>query len=196
MKKRLTLFPLFILILWLAGCNSSPMDTPESAAKHFWQAIIDKDMEKAKNLATWDTVDYLKYLNNSKMHPERFDLGEKMEGDKTAEISVILHTKSAGEESIRVPGRTILIKTEHGWRIDVKKSLGSVIKQSVNNVFDQLNNMMQKGINELDKSFSDSMDEISKGLEEGAKELQRELEKALPDHEKVAPNNAPKAQEI
>ena len=178
----MTFFPLFIFILFLMGCNSDPMDSPESAAKNFWQAVIDKDMEKAKNLATWDTVDDLKYLNSNKLHPERFYLGEKTIRDKTAEIGVTLHTKSEGEESIRIPGRTILIKTEHGWRIDVKKSLGSVIKQSVNNVFDQLNNMMQKGINELDKSFSDSMDEISKGLEEGAKELQRELDKALPNN--------------
>ncbi|MCK5811132.1 MAG: hypothetical protein KAH00_08575, partial [Cocleimonas sp.] len=71
---------------------------------------------------------------------------------------------------------------------------GSVIKHTVNNVFDQLNNMMQKGIKELDQSFSDSMDEISKGLEEGAKELQRELDKALPEIPKQ--KQAPKAQEI
>ncbi|MCK5918075.1 MAG: hypothetical protein KAG34_06600, partial [Cocleimonas sp.] len=70
---------------------------------------------------------------------------------------------------------------------------GSVIKHTVNNVFDQLNNMMQKGIKELDKSFSNSMEDISKGLEEGAKELQRELDKAIPETHK---NESPKAQEI
>jgi hypothetical protein len=191
MKKQFTLLPLLLFIFSLSACNSEPTDSPESTARVFWQAVIDKDMEQAKNLATWDTVDYLKYLNNSKTHPERFDLGEQVIGDKTAEIAVILHSNSQGKESIRIPGRTILVKTEHGWRVNVKKSLGSVVKQSVNNVFDQLNSMMQNGIKELDKSFSESMDEISKGLEEGAKELQRELDKALPDTKQ-----SPKAQEI
>jgi hypothetical protein len=189
MKQHFIRLPFIFLLLFLIGCGSEPTDSPKSAAKAFWQAVIDKDMEQAKNLATWDTVDYLKYLNNKKIHPERFDLGEETIGEKTAEIGVILHSKSQGKESIRIPGRTVLLKTDHGWRVDVKKSLGSVIKHTVNNVFDQLNNMMQKGIKELDQSFSDSMDEISKGLEEGAKELQRELDKAMP-------KQAPEAQEI
>ena len=193
MKKYLITLPFFLLLFLLAGCGGEPTASPKSAAKAFWQAVIDKDMEKAKNLATWDTVDYLKYLNNSKIHPERFDLGEEMIGEKSAEIGVTLHSKLEGQESIRIPGRTVLINTDHGWRVDVKKSLGSVIKHTVNNVFDQLNNMMQKGIKELDKSFSDSMEDISKGLEEGAKELQRELDKAIPETHK---NESPKAQEI
>ena len=195
MKKHLITLPFFLLLFLLAGCGGEPTASPKSAAKAFWQAVIDKDMEKAKNLATWDTVDYLKYLNNSKIHPERFDLGEEMIGEKTAEIGVILHSKSQGQESIRIPGRTVLVKTDHGWRVDVKKSLGSVIKHTVNNVFDQLNNMMQKGIKELDKSFSDSMEDISKGLEEGAKELQRELDKAMPEMP-TQKNQDSKAQEI
>jgi len=176
-----------------SGCDNEPTDSAQSTAELFWQAVIDKDMETAKNLATWESVDYLKYLNRSKTHPERFELGEQMIGEKKADIKVTLHSRSQGNESIRIQGQTVLIKTEHGWRVDVKKSLGSVIKQSVNNVFDQLNNMMQKGIKELDQSFSESMEDISKGLEEGAKELQRELEKALPDS--PAKQN-PQAQEI
>ena len=175
------MIPFYFFILFLAGCSDDASDSPEAVTTIFWQAVIDKDMEQAKALATWDTVDYLKYINHSKTHPERFELGETMMGEKSAEIGVILHTGGQGKKSIRIPGRTILVKTEHGWRIDVKKSLGSVIKHTVNNVFDQLNNMMQQGINELDQSFSESMKEISKGLEEGTKELQQELEKALPD---------------
>ena len=195
MKKHFIILPFLFLLFLLTGCGSEPTASPKSAAKAFWQAVIDKDMEQAKSLATWETVDYLKYLNNSKIHPERFNLGEEMIGEKTAEIGVILHSKSQGQESIRIPGRTVLVKTEHGWRVDVKKSLGSVIKHTVNNVFDQLNNMMQKGIKELDKTFSDSMEDISKGLEEGAKELQRELDKAIPEIP-IQKNQGTKAQEI
>ena len=192
MKKYLILIPFFLFVFSLTGCIHDTTDTPEATAKVFWQAIIDKDMEQAKALATWDSVDYLKYLNSSKTHPERFDLGETMQSEKTAEIGVILHTHSQGKKSIRIPGRTILVKTDHGWRVDVKKSLGSVIKHTVNNVFNQLNSIMQDGIKELDHSFSESMKEISKGLEEGARELQRELDKALP----VSPYQNPKAEEI
>ena len=78
-------------------------------------------------------------------------------------------------QSVRISGKTVLVKTEQGWRVDVKESLGSVVKKTVNNVFNQLNNMLQKGINELDKSFADSMDELGKNHEEGAKELDKSI---------------------
>lgn len=195
MKQHLIVFSFLLIIVTFSGCGNEPTDSAESTAELFWQAIVDKDMETAKNLATWESVDYLKYLNRSKTHPERFELGEQMIGEKKADIKVILHSRSQGNDSIRIQGQTVLVKTEHGWRVDVKKSLGSVIKQSVNNVFDQLNNMMQKGIKELDQSFSDSMEDISKGLEEGAKELQRELEQTLPDSPLKQEQN-PQAQEI
>lgn len=190
--SRFLLISLMLLSSLFAGCNGS--ESPESTAKNFWQAIITRDMELAKQYSTWDTVEYLKYLNNSKTQPQRFDLGDKMIGENTAEISVTLHSNVEGKEGVRIPGKTVLVKTQHGWRVDVKKSLGTVVKQTVNNVFDQLNNMMQKGIQELDKSFSDSMNEIGKSLEEGASELQQELDKSLPPASTEKP--ASKAQEI
>ena len=190
--KQYLIFPFFLLIFSLFGCGSTT-DSPEAVTKAFWQAVVDKDMENAKSFATWDTVEYLKYLNSNKTQPERFDLGEQMIGEKSAEIAVILHTKAEGQQSVRIPGKTVLVKTEQGWRVDVKKSLGSVVKQTVNNVFDQLNNMLQKGINELDRSFSDSMDELGKNLEEGAKELKQELDKSIPNSSET---QNPRAQEI
>ncbi len=188
MKKYLIL-PFFLLMFSLFSCSNTA-DSPEAVTKGFWKAVIMKDMEKAKSYATWDTVEYLKYLNTNKTHPERFELGEQMIGEKSAEIAVILHTQEKGQKSVRIPGKTVLIKTEQGWRVDVKKSLGSVVKQTVNNVFDQLNNMLQDGINELDKSFSDSMDELGKNLEEGAKELKKELDKSIPNPSEIQKSHA------
>ena len=190
--KQYLILPFFLLIFSLFSCSNTA-DTPEAVTKVFWQAVVDKDMEKAKSFATWDTVEYLKYLNSNKTHPERFDLGEQMIGEKGAEIAVTLHTKAEGKQSVRIPGKTVLVKTEQGWRVDVKESLGSVVKQTVNNVFDQLNNMLQKGINELDKSFADSMDELGKNLEESAKELKKELDKTIP---RSSGTKNPPAQEI
>ena len=189
-KSLLAVF--FVLTLSLFGCGGP--ESPEVVTKGFWQAVVDKDMEQAKQYSTWDTVEYLKYLTSKKTHPERFDMGEQMVGESSAEIAITLHSNPQGTESVRIPGKTVLIKTAHGWRVDVKKSLGSVVKQTVNNVFDQLNSMMQKGIQELDKSFSDSMNDIGKSLEEGAKELQKELDKSLPTSPNA--NKAPQGQEI
>jgi len=191
--KQYLMIPFLILLFTVQGCGNVS-DSPEATSKGFWQAVVDKDMEQAKAFATWDTVEYLKYLNSSKTHPERFDLGEQMIGENNAEIAVTLHSNREGQQSVRIPGKTVLVKTDHGWRVDVKKSLGSVVKQTVNNVFDQLNNMLQQGINELDKSFSDSMNDLGKSLEEGAKELKQELDRSLPPNS--SGSQTPPAQEI
>ncbi len=176
MKKNYLLI-LVSLVVLLSGCTQS--DTPKSISDKFWNAVQIRDMETAKQVATWDTVDYLKYLKSKKLHPERFELGEVMLGETRAEVATVLYTQKQGQSGIKVPGVTVLVKTEQGWRVDVKETLNSIVKQSIDNVFNQLNGFMQKGLKELDKSLSESMDEVGKALEEGAKELRRELSKPL-----------------
>lgn len=184
------------LFLVLSGCTGQ--DDPKSVSTKFWKAVQARDMETAKQVATWDTVDYLKYLKAEKLHPERFELGDVMQGDTRAEVSTTLFTTKMGKAGVKVPGITMLVKTEQGWRVDVKKTLGSVVKHTMNNVFDQLNGLMQEGINELDKTLSESMDELGRAIEEGAKELKQELSKPIfpPKNNKIPPIQTPKGQQI
>ncbi len=180
--RQLFMASLLVALLSLAACNQS--ESPKDISKKFWQAVQDRDMESAKMMATWDTVDYLKYLNTEKLHPERFELGEQMMGETRAEIVTVLFTSKAGKSGIKLPGVTVLIKTDKGWRVNVKKSMTSVVKYSANSVFDQLNGLMQDGIKELDQSFSEAMNELGSTLEDSAEELKRELAKPL-----FSPNN-------
>ncbi len=170
----------FILLISLAivatsvsGCSQP--DNPKDVSKQFWQAVQERDMEMAKQLSTWDTVDYLKYLKTQKLHPERYELGEVMLGETRAEVTTVLYTQKQGKSGFKVPGITILVKTDKGWLVDVKKTLNSVVKHTIDNVFDQLNGFMQEGVKELDKSLSESMGEIGKALEEGTQELKKEF---------------------
>lgn len=175
--KVTSLLLLASLLFSLAGCIQS--DTPKSVSEQFWEAVKIRDMESAKQLATWDTVDYLKYLKAEKLHPERFELGEVMQGETRAEVATTLYTQKQGKSGIKVPGVTVLVRTEQGWRVDVKRTLNSIVKHTIDNVFNQLNGFMQEGLKELDKSLSESMDEVGRVLEEGAKELRKELSKPL-----------------
>ena len=173
---------LLVITFALSACNKPK--SPSDISKQFWKAVQERDMESAKLVATWDTVDYLKYLNTDKLHPERFELGEQMVGEKRAEVATVLFTSKPGKSGIKLPGVTVLVKTDKGWRVNVKKSMASVVKYSANNVFDQLNGLMQEGIKGLDESFSEAMNELGSTLEESAEELKRELAKPL-----FAPNN-------
>lgn len=176
-QKSIFTILLLVFSLSVTACNQS--ESPADISKQFWDAVQARDMESAKLVATWDTVAYLKFLNTDKLHPERFELGEQMVGDTRAEVATILYTSKLGKSGIKLPGVTVLVKTDKGWLVNVKKSMASVVKHSANNVFDQLNGLMQEGIKDLDTSFSEAMNELSSTLEESAEELKRELSKPL-----------------
>ncbi len=164
-------------ILLVSGCTD--IQSPKQVSKKFWEAVQKRDMETAKQLSTWESVDYLKYLKVDKLHPERFELGEEMLGEDSAQISTTLYTSRQGQSGVKVPGVTVLVKIEQGWRVDVKQTLSTVVKETVNNVFEQLNGLMQEGVSELDKVLSESMSELGKALDQGAKELRKELNKPI-----------------
>ncbi len=168
-----------VILFALVGCDSNEEKSPKQVSQVFWQAVKDRDMESAKIMATWDTVDYLKYLNADKFHPERFELGEQMVGETRSEVSTVLYTGDLGQSGVKMPGVTVLVKTSHGWRVNVKKSMTSVVKYTASNIFDQLNGLVQEGVKELDESLSESMNELGRVIEEGTQELKRELSKPL-----------------
>ena len=178
-KKIACVWSMLTILLSLAACNGGKAESPRQVSQAFWQAIQDRDMESAKIMATWDTVDYLKYLNTDKLHPERFELGEQMMGGTQSEVSTVLYTSKIGQPGVKMPGVTVLVKTNHGWRVNVKKSMTSVVKYTANNIFDQLNGLMQEGVKGLDESLSESMNELGRAIEEGTQELKRELSKPL-----------------
>ena len=170
------LLSIIVFVFLLVGC-AEKAKTPESVAAEFWQAVIDKDMETAKTLASWDTVDYLRYIRSGQLKPARFELGKITPGDRSAIIETVLHSQPQGQSSIRIPSQTVLIKTEQGWRVDLKETIGSTVKETVGTVFDQLNNIMKQGLQGLDEELSSSMKEVEKALKEGVNELQKELSK-------------------
>jgi len=191
-SKRWVMLFVLLTSLALGACNQNK--SPADVSQQFWDAVQERDMEAAKMMATWDTVDYLKYLNTDKLHPERYELGEQMVGDTRAEVETVLFTSKPGKSGVKLPGVTVLVMTDKGWRVNVKKSMTSVVKYTTNSVFDQLNGLMQEGIQGLDQSLSDTLNELGGALEQSAEELKRELAKPLfkPKNQfEIMPDNKP-----
>ncbi len=190
--RSIAIISVLITSLFVVACSGT--QSPADVSKQFWDAVQERDMEAAKLVATWDTVDYLKYLNTEKLHPERFELGEQMVGETRAEVETVLFTAKLGKSGVKLPGVTVLVMTDKGWRVNVKKSMTSVVKYSANSVFDQLNGLMQEGIQGLDQSFSEAINELGGALEQSAEELKRELAKPLftPKNQfEIMPDNKP-----
>lgn len=164
-----------LLLLVLGGCMSSEQQQAREVANDFWQAVLDKDMETAKGLVTWDSAEYLRFLSSDKVSAQSFETGELQIIDGTAEVATVLNSGSTAE--MQIPVRTILIRHESGWLVDVQKTLGSMVSGTMGSIVDQLNSFMQDGLKGLDESLSESIDQLGKTLEHGLQDLQKELTK-------------------
>ncbi|PID45819.1 MAG: hypothetical protein CSB47_06850 [Proteobacteria bacterium] len=205
-KLGLATWTLLLTMIFLVACTEKQQG-PESVATEFWQAVVSQKMETAKSLASWDTVDYLKYIRSGQLKPERFELGEVMKSEQTAIIKTTLYSQPQGQASVKIPGRTVLVKTEHGWRVNLKETIGSTIQETVGTVFDQLGNVMHEGLKGLDQQLSDSlqdldkqlqgtMKDVGKALEKGVEELRNELEMSPFNGDMSDPQTTPEGQQI
>lgn len=173
--KVIRMLSILCISLWLSACLSvSESDKAQETARNFWQAVIENNMENAKQLATWDSTDYLRYLRTEQLEPRRFELGELKIEEYQAEVATMIFSGEKGD--IKVPVRTVLIRYEDEWRVDVQKTMGSMVNGAMGAVVNQLNGFLQEGLRGLDDALNQSIDELGQGLEKGMQDLQKELE--------------------
>ncbi len=168
---------LWLLHTSLSACVPSDEAMVREATHKFWQSILVGDLEAAKRQSTWDSTQYLKLLADQPLNAQRFEVGELLIKDGVAEVATLLYREGSAAE---VPVRTVLVRYEQGWLVDVQKTLGSMVSGTMQSIVGQLNSFMQDGLNNLDDALSQHLDELGKSLQQGLDELQQEFEK-LPD---------------
>jgi len=162
------------LLVLLAGCTvSSEEQQAREVANRFWQAILQDNMEEAKKLVTWDSAQFLQFLHNKQISAQRFETGELKIEQGGAEIATVLYGGDKGD--MEIPLRTVLVRHDGVWLVDVQKTMGSMVSGAMGAVVNQLNSFMQEGLKGLDDSLSSSIDQLGKSLENGMKDLQKDL---------------------
>lgn len=173
--RRLLIFPLLLCMLLVAGCMSSDEQQVRETANSFWQAVLREDMEAAKQRATWESAQYLKFLKSQQIDAQRFETGELLITDGVAEVATVLYGGDKGD--MKIPVRTVLIRYESAWLVDVQKTMGSMVSGTMGSIVEQLNDFMQDGLKDLDNTLSNRLDELGKSLQQGLDGLQEELNK-------------------
>jgi Zn-dependent alcohol dehydrogenase len=160
-------------MLLTACIFSSESQNAVTVANAFWQAVQDKNMEKAKELSTWDSAQYLKFIESDKLQAQRFETGEVKILDQTAEVATILYGSTTGD--VKIPVRTILVRVENDWRVDVQKTMGSMVSGAMGAVVNELNTFMRESLKGVDQALSKGIGELGKSLDQGLKQLQKDL---------------------
>ena len=173
--RLVAIFFLALHLQLLSGCMSSDEQQVRATANAFWQAVLAGDMEAAKQQVTWESAQYLKFLNSQQIDAQRFETGELLITDGLAKVATVLYSGEKGE--VKVPVRTVLIRYEDGWLVDVQKTMGSMVSGTMSTIVEQLNRFMQDGLKDLDDTLSNRLDELGRSLENDLNGLQEELNK-------------------
>lgn len=171
------------VMLWsllLAACVfSSESQQVRDLTEKFWQALLAKDMETTKTLVTWESAQFLTFLNNSGVSAQRFETGEIKIHENTAEVATVLYGGEKGD--VIIPVRTVLVRHQESWLVDVQKTMGSMVSGAMGAVVEQLNTFMQNGLKDLDRALSDNVNQLNQMLKQNMDQLQKDLTTPPPE---------------
>ena len=176
------------VVLWsvlLSGCIfSSESQQVRETTEKFWQSVLAKDMETTKTLVTWESAQFLGFLSDNSVSAQRFETGEIKVQENIAEVATVLYGGEKGD--MIIPVRTVLVRHQEVWLVDVQKTMGSMVSGAMGAVVEQLNTFMQNGLKDLDRALSDNVNQLNQNLKQGMDQLQKD--------QTAPPSAAPPAQ--
>ena len=165
------------VVLWsvlLSGCIfSSESQQVRETTEKFWQSVLAKDMETTKTLVTWESAQFLGFLSDNSVSAQRFETGEIKVQENIAEVATVLYGGEKGD--MIIPVRTVLVRHQEVWLVDVQKTMGSMVSGAMGAVVEQLNTFMQNGLKDLDRALSDNVYQLNQNLKQGMDQLQKDL---------------------
>jgi len=173
------------LLLLLSGCTEPK--TPEDAAHYFWKAMQNRNAEAAQKLAIDGSA--AKLLD--KLKPQTFELGKVDSNGNRASIQTTL-TQLNGTETQEVLLTTVLFYQNKTWRVSIKQTEASLLPGAVKKLFRNLEELGNQLGDKLGASLNETVEEalpvIEDMVQKGIKELEDSIE-IIPSN----PNGAPPA---
>lgn len=165
---------LLVMSMCLSGCIfSSESQQVRETTEKFWQSVLAKDMETTKTLVTWESAQFLGFLSDNSVSAQRFETGEIKVQENIAEVATVLYGGEKGD--MIIPVRTVLVRHQEVWLVDVQKTMGSMVSGAMGAVVEQLNTFMQNGLKDLDRALSDNVNQLNQNLKQGMDQLQKDL---------------------
>lgn len=155
MKKLVFLMAVFLAVVVVAGCGKKSEQV--EVAKNFWNALMDRDIERARSFATKESRGSLTLKDQDENAKVRVSFGGVEEKDGQAEVETTVHTENEGS-SVDIPMQTVLIKEDGQWRVDVNLTMMSMFGGAMGAMMDNMKDSMEK----MGKAMADGMEKVMK----------------------------------
>jgi hypothetical protein len=152
---------LTLLLVLLTGCSGGS-DTAIVVAGKFWDALEDRDLDKAKSYCTKETAESLTLNEDNDGQDVSVEFGDVDIAQECAQIQTILHSSSGGIEN-KVELTTVLVREDHRWKVDVSQTMMSMFGGAMGEMMESMSETMEDAMDEMSKKMTE---EMQKSMEE------------------------------
>lgn len=172
MKRfQLTLF-LIITFAALSGCAQKM--TPEEVAHGFWQAVVDNDLDRARELATPATQKNVDVLDNKEQMLKRVEVGTSTIAGSKATVPTTLIGDDKGKET-RIELTTYLAQEKEEWKVEADRTVNTLLNASLENMLQNLTGDLSELGGALNQSITTGLREFLGQLQKSVPALKQEL---------------------
>ena len=163
MLSKVLIFFIIIMFTFMIGCSGGKKDAV-TVAEDFWNALQDRDLERARSHATKETAGSLTLNENAEDQEVDIAFGEVVEEDGYTKIETTIQTTTEESET-SVALLTVLIREEGEWKVDVNQTMMSMFGEAM----EEMVKGMTKTMEELGKTMTE---EMQKSMEQMAGSMQ------------------------
>jgi len=169
MQRKMVWLCLLTSAFLAVGCGG---DKATDVAEGFWDALKAGDVETAKTFATASSASSLKMTENMEGKDVSVEFGAVTEeGDATFVATTV--TTLNGENHMQIPMKTVLVRQEGVWKVDVEQTMmslfGGAMAEMMKGMGDAMGEAMQGMGEEMGNAMQETIEEVGDDVPKPAK---------------------------
>jgi hypothetical protein len=175
MLRCAALAALPFLVAGLLACSAP--DDPEAVARAFWKAVLAGRSDEAATIAT-SGAEKIEGLLPAR-RPLEVRHGEALRNEARAEVpSIWVYERATGEAEVGFA--TVLVRTDHGWRVDVPATERSLRQALFAASAEDVEEAMRLGAQAMGQALEQGAREAGSAMERAADALREAFEAGPP----------------
>ena len=164
MRRVASILMLVFTITLYLGCSGEP-DTAMTVADKFWQALQDKDLDKARSYCTEETAESLTLNEDGSDQDVEIVFGDIEYKDEHTEIETMLQPSGDSDES-SITLTTILVREDGKWKVDVSRTMMSMFGGAVEEMVEGMSEAMEEAMEKMAEEMQKSMEQMEGSMSE------------------------------
>jgi len=159
------------ILIFTFGCSGGK-DDALTVAEKFWNALHEKDLEKARSYATEETAGSLTLNEDAENQKVDIEFGDVIVEEGRTKVQTMLHT-TTDESETSVELETVLVREDGEWKVDVNMTMMSIFGGAMEQMVDEMSEAMEDLGKTMAEEMQKSMEKMSASMSENVSTKQK-----------------------